>query len=43
VRVGGIFILLGLGCAVVGRHADAIVFGGLLVVCGLAMLRLKGV
>jgi hypothetical protein len=43
VRVGGIFITLGLLSAVIGRHADAIVFGALLVVCGLMMLRLKGV
>jgi hypothetical protein len=43
VRVGGVFILMGIAGAVIWRHADAIVFGALLVVCGLLMLRLKGV
>jgi hypothetical protein len=42
-RVGGVFILMGIAGAVIWRHADAIVFGALLVVCGLLMLRLKGV
>ena len=41
-RVGWVFIAMGVALAAVGQHMDAYVFGVFLVVCGLAIFMLKG-
>lgn len=42
-RTGYAFMLIGVLCAVIGRNTDAYVFGAFTVVCGLLLLRVKGV
>ena len=42
-RVGYAFMLMGVLSAVIGRHTDSVVFGAFVFVCGLLLLRVKGV
>jgi hypothetical protein len=41
--VGYAFMIIGTFAAVIGRNMDAYVFGAFVVVCGLLLLRVKGV
>lgn len=42
-RTGYAFMIVGILAAVIGRHTDAYVMGAFAVVCGLLLLRVKGV
>ena len=42
-RTGYAFMLIGVLCAAIGQNVDAYVFGAFAAVCGLLLLRVKGV
>ena len=42
-RVGYAFMIVGVLSAVIGRHTDAYVMAAFAVVCGVLLLRVKGV
>lgn len=42
-RTGYAFMIVGALTAVIGQHTDAYVFGAFVAVCGLLLLRVKGV
>jgi hypothetical protein len=41
VRVGWVFIALGVGSALLYQHLDSVVWGGFMVLVGVALLMLK--
>lgn len=42
-RTGYAFMIVGVLCAAIGQNVDAYVFGAFTVVCGVLLLRVKGV